>query len=135
MLKIKDIQNIVDKVFPLIEDFYGMSKFQECTPYVEYDTSIYARLSGEEDDGSMGEECPDAEYDNITNSIVIYYPKMKSVKHLIQTLVHEYQHYLQSPSWMKRYYNMGYNYNDHPYEVAAYKEEENWERFNINLTL
>jgi hypothetical protein len=30
---------------------------------------------------------------------------------------------------MKRYYNMGYNYNDHPYEVAAFDEEENWKLF------
>jgi len=86
-------------------------------------------LSGEEDDGTMGEQSPDAEYCSMENAIFIYYPKMKSKKHLIETLVHEYQHYLQSPSWMKRYYNMGYNYNDHPYEVAAYDEEKNWKKF------
>ena len=30
--------------------------FPEVTPYIEYETSIYGRLSGEEDDGTMGEE-------------------------------------------------------------------------------
>ena len=55
---------------------------------------------------------------------------MVSREHIIQTLVHEYQHYLQSPSWFKRYYDMGYGYNDHPYEVQAYAEEKNWELFN-----
>jgi hypothetical protein len=55
---------------------------------------------------------------------------MKSREHIIQTLVHEYQHYLQSPSWFKRYYDMGYHYGNHPYEVQAYGEEKNWELFN-----
>ena len=126
-MKLKTIQKIVQEVYPKIEKYYGFSKFQECTPYIDYETSIYSRLSGE--DNMEGEQNPDAEYCSMENAIFIYYPKMKSKKHLIETLVHEYQHYLQSPSWMKRYYNMGYNYNDHPYEVAAYDEEKNWKKF------
>ena len=129
-MKLKDIQKIVEEVFPKIENYYGYSKhFPEVTPYIEYETSIYGRLSGEEDDGTMGEETPEAEFDRIDNSIVLYYPKMKSKKHIVETLVHEYQHYLQSPLWMKRYYTMGYNYNDHPYEVQAYNEEKNYKLF------
>jgi len=129
-MTLKDIKNIVNEVYPKIEKYYGYSKFfPEVTPYIEYETSIYGRLSGEEDDGSMGEESPDAEFDRIDNSIVIYYPKMKSKRHIVETLVHEYQHYLQSPLWMKRYYTMGYNYNDHPYEVQAYNEEKNYKLF------
>jgi len=120
------VQKIVNEVYPLVEKKYGFSKFFECTPYIEYHTSIYGRLAGEEDDGELGEENPDAEFDSIDNSIVIYFKKMKNREHVIRTLVHEYQHYLQSPLWMKRYYSMGYNYNDHPYEVAAYAEEDNW---------
>ena len=83
---------------------------------------------GEDDDGALGEECPDAEYDRIDNSIVIYYPQMTSRKQIIETLIHEYQHYLQSPSWFTRYYNMGFEYNNHPYEIAATKEELNWNK-------
>ena len=129
-MKLKDIQKIVDEVFPKSENYYGYSKhFPEVTPYIEYETSIYGRMSGEEDDGKMGEETPEAEFDRIDNSIVLYYPKMKSKKHIVETLVHEYQHYLQSPLWMKRYYTMGYNYNDHPYEVQAYNEEQNYKLF------
>ena len=127
-MNINKIKEIVQEVFPKIEAKYGYSKFAECTPYVEYEKSIYARLSSEDDDGELGEHCPDAEYDNITNSIIIYYPKMKSRKQIIQTLVHEYQHYLQSPSWMTRYYKMGYDYNNHPYELAATAEEKNWNK-------
>ena len=124
----QEVQEIVNEVYPKIEKHYGISKFQECTPYVELHKNIYEKYSGEE--GAQGEEdkCH-AEYDRIDNSIVIYYPQMKDRKHIIQTLVHEYQHYLQSPSWMKRYYDMGYRYDNHPYEVAAYAEEKNYKIF------
>jgi hypothetical protein len=30
---------------------------------------------------------------------------------------------------MKRYYNMGHNYSDHPYEIAATEEEKNYKLF------
>ena len=125
---IDKIKEIIQEVFPKIEAKYGYSKFAECSPYIEFEKSIYANLSSEGDDVELLTEYPDAEYDHITNSIIIYYPKMKSKKHVIQTLIHEYQHYLQSPSWMTRYYNMGHNYNNHPYEVAALAEEKNWNK-------
>ena len=129
-MKLETIQRIVREVYPKIEKYYGFSKFSpEITPYIEYETSIYGKLSGEEDDGTFGEQTPHAEFDRIDNSIIIYYPKMVSKKHIIQTLVHEYQHYLQSPLWMKRYYTMGYHYGNHPYEIAAYKEEKNYKMF------
>ena len=113
-MNIDKIKEIVQEVFPKIELKYGYSKFTNCTPYIEFEKSIYARLSGEDDDGELGEQNPDAEYDHITNSIVLYYPKMKSRKQIIQTLIHEYHHYLQSHSWMTRYYKMGYKYKKHP---------------------
>ena len=55
-MNINKIKEIVQEVFPKIELKYGYSKFAECTPYVEYEKSIYARLSGEEDDGELGED-------------------------------------------------------------------------------
>ena len=127
-MDIQKIKLIVKEILPKIRLKYGYSKFAETTPYVEYEKSIYARLAGEDDDGALGEECPDAEYDRIDNSIVIYYPQMTSRKQIIETLIHEYQHYLQSPSWFTRYYNMGFEYNNHPYEIAATKEELNWNK-------
>lgn len=129
-MTLQEVKKVIEEVYPKIEAHYGYSKFTpECTPYVETHYNIYARYSGEEN--AQGEEdgCH-AEYDRLDNSIVIYWPNMKSRKHIIETLVHEYQHYLQSPSWMKRYYNMGYRYDNHPYEVAAYAEEENWKIFS-----
>ena len=125
----EEVHQIVEEVYPKIEKYYGYSKFTpECTPYIELHHNIYARYSGEEDAQGEEDKCH-AEYDRIDNSIVIYYPQMKDRKHIIQTLVHEYQHYLQSPSWMKRYYNMGFRYDNHPYEVAAYAEESNYKIF------
>jgi hypothetical protein len=136
----EEIQNIVDEVYPKIEKHYGISKFHECTPWVELHHNIYLRYIGEdlemdEDDyptnvEEFGEADPDAEFDNDLNTIVIYHPKMKSREDVIKTLVHEYQHHLQSPLWMKRYYTMGYTYDNHPYEVAATNEEKNWKLFN-----
>jgi len=38
-------------------------------------------------------------------------------------MVHEYTHYLQDPKWMTRYYNMGYTYKTHPYEIQAFLME------------
>jgi hypothetical protein len=127
-MKLDSIKKIVQEVYPKVEKKYGFSKFSECTPYIDFEKSIYARLSGEEDDGEYGEQSPEVEYDRINNSIVLYYPKMKSRKQIIETIIHEYTHYLQSPSWMTRYYNMGYDYNNHPYELAAQKEELNWNK-------
>ena len=128
----EEIQLIINEVYPKIEKYYGYSKYHNCTPYVELHHNIYIRLTGEAyDEDILSEtECnPDAEFDRQENTIVIYWPKMVSKKWLIQTLVHEYQHYLQSPIWMKRYYNMGYDYNTHPYEVAATKAESDWKKF------
>ena len=125
-MRLSTIEKLAEKYLDRCLDIYGHSKHQDSAPYLEFETSIYDRLSGEE--GMEGEQSPDAEYDSITNSIVVYYPKVESKKHLAEIIVHEFQHYLQSPSWMTRYYKMGYNYNDHPYEVAATKEESNWKQ-------
>jgi len=126
----QEVQEIVNEVYPKIEKYYGISKFQECTPYVELHRNIYEKYSGEE--GMEGDEdtCH-AEYCSMLNEISIYYPQMKSRQMVIETLVHEYQHHLQSPIWFKRYYSQyGHDYVTHPYEVAAIAEEKNWVLFN-----
>lgn len=126
-MKLRTVQRIVKQVLPKIEAHYGWSKFKDEPPYIIYDEDIYERLSGEK--GMRGEDNPDAEYCWDDNEIIIYYPNMKSRKHIVQTLIHEWQHYLQSQSWYTRYYDMGYNYNDHPYEVQALEEEKNYKMF------
>ena len=106
------IQSIINKSYPKIEKYYGHSKYQNCTPYIELHHNIYIRITGDEyDQDILSEtECnPDAEYDRFDNTIIIYWPKMVNKETIIKSLIHEYQHYLQSPSWMKRYYNMSYH--------------------------
>jgi len=96
-MTLKQVEEVIKEVYPKIEKFYGFSKFlPNETPYVETHYNIYARYSGEAEAEGEQDSCQ-AEYDRTDNSIVVYWPNMKSRKHIIQTLVHEYQHYLQSP--------------------------------------
>ncbi len=124
-MKIESVEKIVKEVFPKIQKYYGMSRYYDDYPDVVLDDSIYDSLSSKK----IQEEDTLGEFVFEDNEIVIYYPQMRSKKDVIQTLIHEYQHYLQSPSWFTRYYNMGYDYNDHPYEVYAFNEEKNYKRF------
>ena len=59
-MKIDEIKNIVQQVFPKIELKYGYSKFAECTPYIEYEETIYDKLSEEDNETPLKEHCPDA---------------------------------------------------------------------------
>ena len=90
--------------------------------------NIYEKYSGEE--GASGDEdgCH-AEYCSMMNEISIYYPNMKSKKMIVETLIHEYIHYLQSPTWFKRYYDMGHDYVTHPYEIEATSYEKDYKLF------
>jgi len=119
------VLQIANKAYPKIREYFGVKKKQ--FPSLEAHKSIYARLSGEED--MEGEDDPIAEHDPKENKIFFYYPVVKTKEDVIRSLIHEYAHYLQSTSWMKRYYKMGYKYQDHPYELAAIKAEENWWKF------
>ena len=55
------------------------------------------------------------------NEITIYVNEIDSLKEFIQTIIHEYVHYLQSPIWYSRHWNRKPNqeYFDHPYEFEA----------------
>lgn len=119
-MKRTEIQSITEKVYEKVVSYYGKSKHFNTTPWVAIEDSPY---DDADDADLIGEFC------SMGNELVIYWKNIKSKEDLIRTIVHEYQHYLQSPSWMKRYYNMGYGYSNHPYEIAAYKEEENWKNF------
>jgi len=113
MITRKQIIEYVEKYIGEVESYYGPSKHQITFPYIF--------LSKEVKDDVKGEYC------YMFNEITIYYKNIASLEELIRTVIHEYQHYLQSPSWMTRYYRMGYDYSNHPYELAAYNEEENWQ--------
>ena len=123
-MRLETVREVVKKALPKIKKYYGMSNYQDSYPYISFEESVYDRplKKGEEED-------TEGEFVFQDNEIVIYYPNMKSKKHVVQTLIHEYQHYLQSPRWFQRYYNMGYRYDNHPYEVMALNEEKNYKRF------
>jgi hypothetical protein len=110
----QDIAELTSKYIEVVEKYYGESNHQETTPYVCVADCDFDDIKGE--------------YCHLFNEIIVYWENICSLEELIRVIVHEYQHYLQSPSWMTRYYKMGHSYNSHPYEVAAYAEEENWKK-------
>lgn len=113
------VRRLSKEIFEAVANHYGLSKHQATPPYLEIEDTPYM----DAETSALGE------YKNWDNEMVIYWKNIDSREMLTRTIIHEYQHYLQSPTWMKRYWDMGYGYNDHPYEIAAYKEEENWEIF------
>lgn len=123
VMRVKEIFEIVDRVGTKIIEHYGISKYQNQTP----DIVITDEFS--EDEYSNKDKGIVAEYIREENTILIYRKVVSSEEELIRTLIHEFQHYLQSPIWMTRYYTMGYSYENHPYEIQAFKEEESWKRF------
>jgi len=120
------VKNIVDKVYPKIKADYGLSKWNDF-PKVEIHRNIYEMLSGIKD--MEGEDNAQANFCRHSNTIELFYSEIKDVNHIIQCLLHEYKHYLQSGTWFKRYYTMGYNYTNHPYELAAKEEENNYKKY------
>lgn len=118
------ILQIANKAYPKIRAYYGLGKKEY--PPIEVHKNILVRLTGEPE--AEGEPA-DAEYDRNENKLFLYSDYNDSVEDVIRGIIHEYVHYLQSGSWMKRYYNMGYKYGNHPYEISAKKAEENWKMF------
>jgi Zn-dependent peptidase ImmA (M78 family) len=112
---IKQITEYTEKYLNSVESMYGESNHHDHTPYV-----YICKDKIKED--TKGEYC------FLLNEITVYLNNIHSHEELIRVLIHEYQHYLQSPSWFTRYYNMGYRYDNHPYEIQAYNEEENWKK-------
>lgn len=115
-MKLQDIIQVVQEVLPKIQTDKGTSKYNNEFPLVEYDDTSWNL---------------DGEYDSQENIITIYSESISSKQQLIQTLLHEYQHYLQSPLWMKRYYTMGHTYESHPYEVEAIQAENSYKLYML----
>ena len=121
-----NIQSIIDKVYPKIKADYGLSRYYDF-PNVEIHNNIYEMASGIE--GMMGEDNAQANFCRHSNAIQLFQSEIRDTKHVIQCLLHEYRHYLQSGTWFKRYYAMGYDYTNHPYELAAKEEEKNYKKY------
>lgn len=42
-----------------------------------------------------------------------------TLKSVVETVIHEYIHHLQQIDMYERYFSLGYNYSDHPFEKEA----------------
>ena len=113
----RQIQRLSNILLGRVIERYGLSKYYTETPYLLLDDSPYADAKDPNAKGAFIFE---------DNELVVYWQNIENEEELARTIVHEYQHCLQSPRWFTRYYTMGYTYDTHPYEVQAYSEEENW---------
>ena len=120
------VQQIINDVYPKIVNHYGTHNGYE-VPKVEVHTNIFARISGIEE--MEGDSCPSGEFCKDENKIFIYFPYIKNKIDLIKALLHEYKHYLQPRYGYEFYTNIGFKYNNHPYELEAIAEESNWKKY------
>jgi len=115
----KELEDIGEKVIDWCIDEFGLSKYYEHYPYMEIDM-----------DGVnlMGEFIGD------NNEIIVYPNAMDNIDDFVSTVIHEYTHYLQRPSWYTRYINMGYEGVDNPYEmIAEIIAINNWKKCKNNI--
>ena len=117
----KEITKIVNKYYPLISEDYN------CDAKIEYHKNIYERLSGIK--GMNGEVCASGEYDWSENKIYLYTSMLKSEEDIIRSLIHECVHSTQNKLLFDIYYEFGYTYDTHPYEMKATNAEENWKDY------
>ena len=120
-MKQEEIVNIVNKVYPLISEDYT-----NINPKVELHENIYERLNSI---SAMDEEDSYAEYDWSNNTIYIYTSRMKCDEDIIRSLIHECVHSTQSKEMFDFWYENGYTYKTHPFEIYARKAEENWKEY------
>ena len=131
-----EVQQIIDYSYPKIVSYYGKGKLP--IPLVKLSVDIFARLSGIPDMRGAESEDTDAQYEEDTNKIYVYYPNMRDEEHIIRSLIHEYTHYTQVKDiedtqsrvdLFKKYKDM-YDYDTDPTEIEAAKNEENWQMFS-----
>jgi hypothetical protein len=133
----KKLLKRIEESFNMIVEDFGESKYHSDIPYLD----ILPRESILEynDDFADGKvrkkdlELIQGWFDPNDNSIVLILENIDSVGEAIKTILHEYRHYLQCPSWIQRYYNMGYTYDNHPYEIQALESEELWRKYYKQL--
>ena len=135
-MKTDEIQQIIDYAYPKIQSYYGTGKLP--VPPIKLSVDIYARLSN--DPRQRGEESKtsEAQYEEKTNIIWVYYPNMKTEEDVLRSLIHEYTHYTQvkdiedkeERSDLFGKYKQMYDYETDPTETEAKKNEEDWEMFS-----
>ena len=113
----KELEDVGKKVIGWCIDEFGLSKHYEHYPYMEIDM---------DEDGVCGE------FIGYNNEIIICPTAMDTIDEFIETVIHEYTHYMQSPTWYTRYANRKIELTaeefadyllrgdpTHPYEIEA----------------
>jgi hypothetical protein len=100
---------------------FGLSK------YYEYEIPEIHVYDYKPDNSNGFSKTDIAFFDDENNQIIIFRPNVKSFINFIDTIIHEYIHYMQDLSD----YNdleIAYGYDDHPLELEANKiaEEHKW---------
>jgi len=114
----KEIEKLAVEYLDKCIDLYGESKWYSHTPYLSLESSP---MSDEYDLDLKGE------FINDENEIIVYLRNIRSKEDLARTIIHEYIHYLQCPTWLTRYNNKCF-YDKNPYEIQAFNAEDlNWE--------
>lgn len=111
----QQIETLAENVVDWCAKSFGQSKFYDGLPLVDVDferTTTYA------------------EFDTVNNQIIVYARKNRSRSQVVKSVLHEYKHYLQSPSWLDRYMKLQFCLNfTNPYEIDAEKfAQDNWKR-------
>ena len=106
----RTIREIVKYAAQYCTDTFGTRRKEY--PFV---ISIIAQRGG---DPYHGEYCP------YENRLTVYHNNCPTVKSLVQTVIHEYTHYLQPVK--SKYYKMldKYGYDNHPMEIEACEMEQ-----------
>ena len=117
-----EIQQIIDYAYPKIQSYYGKGSLD--FPKIELHKDIYARLSGDEEQSGEHSSTTKAQYDEETNIIYIYYPNMMNEEDVLRSLIHEYTHYLQNITPLKKKMDKIDGYDKSPYEQEAHKNED-----------
>jgi len=98
----------ITRFWTLLVSEKGESKYKKDIPCLV--------ISRGENGNKIGEYC------YAQNQISIWIGPHLDFKELASTIAHEYEHYLQFPSWYFRYKKM-YEYKDNPYEIEATQAE------------
>ena len=116
----KKLEELGEKVIDWCLNEFGLSKHYNDYPYVEIDM--------------VRTDNPLGEFIGNNNEIIIYPNAIDNINDFISTVIHEYTHYMQSPTWYTRYANRKIELTaeefadyllrgdpTHPYEIEADK--------------
>jgi len=109
----KTMREVVKLTTKYCVDTFGINNRKK----TEFVVSICKQRSGEI---AYGQYCP---YDN---KITIFYDNCPTIKHVVQTVIHEYIHYLQPVKSSYHKLLKKHGYDNHPMEIEARNMENKY---------